>query len=88
MKKKRRCHLKRLNLGDEGSRFTVTGLLDGEFTIPVYGAHQVKNALAAILIANEVAISVDDIRAVSSQSVLNGYAYATGYCRQWCIVHQ
>ena len=43
--------------GDEGSRFTVTGLIEGEFTIPVYGAHQVKNALAAILIANEAVVS-------------------------------
>jgi len=54
--------LGKIESGDEGSRFTVTGLLDGEFTIPVYGAHQVKNALAAILIANEAAISVKDIR--------------------------
>ncbi|WP_318618074.1 UDP-N-acetylmuramoyl-tripeptide--D-alanyl-D-alanine ligase [Sporosarcina sp. YIM B06819] len=48
--------------GDEGSRFTVQGLLDGQFTIPVYGAHQAKNALAAILIASELAVDGDAIR--------------------------
>ena len=53
-KKRTALSLEKIESGDEGSRFTVTGLLDGEFTIPVYGAHQVKNALAAILIANEV----------------------------------
>ena len=68
--------LEKIVSSDEGSRFTVTGLLNGEFTIPVYGAHQVKNALVAILIANEAAISVDDIRGVTWRSVLNGYAYA------------
>ncbi|WP_342539614.1 UDP-N-acetylmuramoyl-tripeptide--D-alanyl-D-alanine ligase [Sporosarcina sp. FSL K6-1540] len=62
--------LEKIESGDEGSRFTVTGLLDGEFTIPVYGAHQVKNALAAILIANEAAISVDDIRGSLRQASL------------------
>lgn len=48
--------------GDEGSRFEVKGLLDGQFTIPVYGAHQVKNALAAILVANELAVEAEAIR--------------------------
>jgi UDP-N-acetylmuramoyl-tripeptide--D-alanyl-D-alanine ligase len=62
--------LEKIESGDEGSRFTVTGLLDGEFTIPVYGAHQVKNALAAILIANEVAVSVNDIRVSLRQASL------------------
>lgn len=54
--------LENIESGDEGSRFTVKGLLDGQFTIPVYGAHQVKNALAAILIANELAVDADAIR--------------------------
>jgi len=62
--------LGKIESGDEGSRFTVTGLLDGEFTIPVYGAHQVKNALAAILIANEATISVNDIRESLRQASL------------------
>lgn len=47
---------------DAGSVFTVHGLLEGEFTIPVYGAHQVKNTLAAILIAKEAGLTVADIQ--------------------------
>ena len=47
---------------DAGSNFTVEGFLNGEFTIPVYGAHQVKNTLAAILIAQEAGISTNDMR--------------------------
>lgn len=47
---------------ENGSRFTVAGLLNADFTIPVYGAHQVKNTLAAILIAHEVGVSNDAIR--------------------------
>ncbi|KAA0948427.1 UDP-N-acetylmuramoyl-tripeptide--D-alanyl-D-alanine ligase [Sporosarcina sp. ANT_H38] len=62
--------LEKIESGDEGSRFTVTGLLDGEFTIPVYGAHQVKNTLAAILIADEAAVSVIDIRSALRQASL------------------
>lgn len=54
--------LEKIESGVEGSRFTVKGLLEGQFTIPVYGAHQVKNALAAILIANELAVGTDAIR--------------------------
>jgi UDP-N-acetylmuramoyl-tripeptide--D-alanyl-D-alanine ligase len=62
--------LDNIESGDAGSRFTVTGLLDGEFTIPVYGAHQVKNALAAILVANEVAVNVNEIRTALQQASL------------------
>lgn len=46
---------------DAGSKFTVTGLVDGTFSIPVYGAHQVKNTLAAILIAKELGLSNEQI---------------------------
>ena len=62
--------LENIESGDVGSRFTVVGLLEGEFTIPVYGAHQVKNALAAILIADAMAISVNDIRTALFQATL------------------
>ncbi|MDN4606336.1 UDP-N-acetylmuramoyl-tripeptide--D-alanyl-D-alanine ligase [Sporosarcina highlanderae] len=48
--------------GDEGSDFTVAGEVEGSFTIPVFGAHQVKNSLAAILIANELGLSQEQIR--------------------------
>lgn len=55
---------------DGGSRFTVTGAVEGEFTIPVYGAHQVKNALAAILIAKELGLSQEGIQASLQDSEL------------------
>ena len=47
---------------DAGSNFKAEGLLNGEFTIPVYGAHQVKNTLAAIIIAQEAGLSADAMR--------------------------
>ena len=56
--------------GDEGSRFTVTGLVEGAFTIPVYGTHQVKNALAAILIAKETSVTMDAIRSALRDAAL------------------
>ncbi|MCM3638316.1 UDP-N-acetylmuramoyl-tripeptide--D-alanyl-D-alanine ligase [Sporosarcina luteola] len=56
--------------GDEGSRFSVKGVLDGSFTIPVFGSHQVKNSLVAILIAHELGLSHDQIEAALRQSKL------------------
>jgi UDP-N-acetylmuramoyl-tripeptide--D-alanyl-D-alanine ligase len=56
--------------GDEGSRFTVKGLMDGQFTIPVFGSHQVKNSLAAILIAHELGLSNEQIAVSLRQSKL------------------
>jgi UDP-N-acetylmuramoyl-tripeptide--D-alanyl-D-alanine ligase len=53
-----------------GSDFTVVGLYEGKFSIPVYGAHQVKNALAAILIAKEIGLSNEDIREALSATRL------------------
>lgn len=55
--------LGKVDTTDAGSSFTVKGLLEGQFTIPVYGAHQVKNTLAAILIAKELKLSNEQIRA-------------------------
>lgn len=55
---------------DAGSRFSVTGLFNSEFVIPVYGAHQVKNTLAAILIAKEAGVSTDDIRKALKEATL------------------
>lgn len=46
---------------DAGSEFTVTGLVEGRFTIPVYGVHQVKNTLAAIAIAHQLKLSNEQI---------------------------
>lgn len=54
--------LESITSGDEGSKFNVSGILNGEFTIPVYGAHQVKNTLAVLLLAHEIGLSADAIR--------------------------
>lgn len=55
---------------DKGSSFTVTGKLEGQFTIPVYGSHQVKNALAAIMIAKELGLSEKQIEESLSGTLL------------------
>lgn len=55
---------------DTGSEFSVKGLLNSEFIIPVYGAHQVKNTLAAILIAKEAGVSTNDIRKALKETTL------------------
>lgn len=53
--------LQHVQTTDRGSEFTVTGLVEGSFTIPVYGAHQVKNTLAAIAIAHQLKLSNEQI---------------------------
>ncbi|GKV67205.1 MULTISPECIES: UDP-N-acetylmuramoyl-tripeptide--D-alanyl-D-alanine ligase [Sporosarcina] len=55
---------------DQGSSFDVTGRLQGQFTIPVYGAHQVKNALAAMLIANKLGLTDQQIKVGLQQTAL------------------
>ena len=62
--------LQKVESADTGSDFTVMGLLNDQFTIPVYGAHQVKNTLAAILIAKEAVVSTDNIRAALKNAIL------------------
>lgn len=62
--------LQEVESADTGSDFTVAGLLNDQFTIPVYGAHQVKNTLAAILIAKEAVVSTDNIREALKNAVL------------------
>ncbi|MFX3674899.1 MAG: UDP-N-acetylmuramoyl-tripeptide--D-alanyl-D-alanine ligase [Paenisporosarcina sp.] len=47
---------------EQGSQFDVSGVLSGAFSIPVLGKHQVKNALVAILIANEAGLSTNQIQ--------------------------
>lgn len=47
---------------EKGSTFSVKGIVNGDFFIPVLGRHQVKNALVAILIAREVGLSDEQIR--------------------------
>ncbi|MFC4410536.1 UDP-N-acetylmuramoyl-tripeptide--D-alanyl-D-alanine ligase [Chungangia koreensis] len=53
---------------ERGSEFTVSGLLNESFTIPVLGSHQVKNSLAAILIGMAAGLNAEQIR-YSLQSV-------------------
>lgn len=55
---------------DKGSSFTVSGQLEGQFTIPVYGSHQVKNALAAIVIAKELGLTEQQIKESLSKTSL------------------
>lgn len=47
---------------DNGSSFTAKGRLQGDYTISVFGAHQVKNALAAMLVAAELGLSETQIK--------------------------
>lgn len=47
---------------ERGSQFNLAGILSGTFSIPVLGKHQVKNALVAILIANEAGLSIEQIQ--------------------------
>lgn len=53
-----------------GSSFTVQGRTEGEFVIPVYGAHQVKNTLAAIIIAKELGLTEAQIKSSLEQTKL------------------
>lgn len=53
-----------------GSDFKISGLYDGQFTIPVYGVHQVKNALTSIILAKEIGLSNEDIRKALSAASL------------------
>ncbi|MCG7346340.1 UDP-N-acetylmuramoyl-tripeptide--D-alanyl-D-alanine ligase [Sporosarcina sp. ACRSL] len=59
-----------METGDDGSQFSVEGTIAGNFTIPVFGAHQVKNSLAAILIASELGLSDEQIDTALRQSTL------------------
>ncbi|WP_332646342.1 UDP-N-acetylmuramoyl-tripeptide--D-alanyl-D-alanine ligase [Lysinibacillus sp. 54212] len=54
---------------ETGSRFSVKGLIEGEFFISVHGKHQVKNTLNAMLICKALGLSDDQIR-----SALQGVA--------------
>ena len=47
---------------EKGSRFTVSGEVEGEFFIPVLGKHQVKNSLNAILLGKNLGLSDEQIR--------------------------
>lgn len=62
--------LQEVESADAGSDFTVAGIINDKFTIPVYGAHQVKNTLAAVLIAKEAKVSTGNIREALKSAVL------------------
>lgn len=55
---------------EEGSCFTVSGLLEGTFTIPVYGTHQVKNALVALLIGQQAGLDSKQMQQALQQVAL------------------
>lgn len=55
---------------EDGSEFSVSGVIDATFTIPVLGRHQVKNTLAAILLALDTGLEEEDIRRALKKAVL------------------
>ncbi|MCW1927673.1 UDP-N-acetylmuramoyl-tripeptide--D-alanyl-D-alanine ligase [Bhargavaea beijingensis] len=73
------CSLRLLSAepSEAGSIFRTTGLAEGEFMIPVLGAHQAKNALAAILIGREAGLTDDQIREALKSVELTGMRMQT-----------
>ena len=55
---------------ETGSRFTVSGLMEGTFEISVLGEHQVKNALSGILISKALRLTDEQIRTSLKQVTL------------------
>lgn len=51
-----------VEMTEKGSQFQVQGKIDGEFSIPVLGNHQVKNTFGAMLIARTLGLSDELIR--------------------------
>lgn len=47
---------------ENGSKFTVQGIVTGEFQIPILGEHQVKNTLSAILIGHLLGLTKEQIQ--------------------------
>ncbi|MGN7410087.1 UDP-N-acetylmuramoyl-tripeptide--D-alanyl-D-alanine ligase [Sporosarcina sp. SAFN-010] len=61
---------KDIKVTEQGSQFTVQGQIEGQFVIPVYGEHQVKNALAAMLVAKKLGMTDESIRSALLNAVL------------------
>lgn len=59
-----------ITTSENGSTFTVDGLLSGEYFISVLGKHQVKNTLNAMLISQALGLSEEQIREALRQVVL------------------
>lgn len=55
---------------EQGSSFRTEGILTEEMSIPILGEHQVKNTLAALLIAKEVGLTAEQMRIALKQIVL------------------
>lgn len=55
---------------ETGSKFSVKGLIEGEFFISVLGRHQVKNTLNAMLICKALGLSDEQIRSALRGVVL------------------
>ncbi|GGG24988.1 UDP-N-acetylmuramoyl-tripeptide--D-alanyl-D-alanine ligase [Lysinibacillus alkalisoli] len=53
-----------------GSTFTTTGRIEGEFFISVLGEHQVKNTLSAMLVAHQLGLTSEQIKAALQSVVL------------------
>ncbi|GLC89408.1 UDP-N-acetylmuramoyl-tripeptide--D-alanyl-D-alanine ligase [Lysinibacillus piscis] len=54
----------------DGSHFTTHGAIEGDFFISVLGKHQVKNTLAAMLIARQLGLTNEQIDTALRQVVL------------------
>ncbi|MFJ5770709.1 UDP-N-acetylmuramoyl-tripeptide--D-alanyl-D-alanine ligase [Psychrobacillus sp. NPDC093180] len=55
---------------EQGSKFRTDGLINEEMSIPILGEHQVKNTLAALLIAQEVGLTSEQMRVALKEIVL------------------
>lgn len=55
---------------DDGSQFDAAGVVNGQFFISVLGAHQVKNTMSTMLIANHLGLTDAQIRQSLAQVVL------------------
>lgn len=62
--------IKTVDATSSGSEFSTKGLLTNTFTIPVYGSHQAKNALAALLIGNKAKLSLNQMVRALQQAEL------------------
>ncbi|MEC1180277.1 UDP-N-acetylmuramoyl-tripeptide--D-alanyl-D-alanine ligase [Metasolibacillus meyeri] len=52
---------------EQGSSFTVEGMINGNFTIPILGKHQVKNTLAAMLVCKAMNLTGEQISEALAQ---------------------
>ncbi|TVY09599.1 UDP-N-acetylmuramoyl-tripeptide--D-alanyl-D-alanine ligase [Paenibacillus cremeus] len=65
-------YLKHMRLDAKGTRFTVHSEPEAAFTIPVLGAHNAVNALAAIAVGRHFGLSDEQIAAGLESAVMTG----------------